>query len=743
MRFPRLSHLFHRRSKSDTAIVVQSRKHSIDQTQPKRPRPRSALLSTEISLGHGLDSGPSLFSEVLASIPVAPLPLSVPPPTPAGTSLHTGFSEIPFEFTDRASSLDSLEVGFEARIYELERALRLQREECKRIPMLETELQAERITLQETRESNNLLLADIAELQADAMRARKELFEALNDKLPQDTDERDMKKLQSENDRLKQFFEFFISSEGYQPVLQRTYSEVIRGRDPEEALVNAIQDAILQPDNVWHRLLEPVVGSRSQAQYLAQLNCTLRARRDAHDWRKRAKFWKSNAREGGCHVDTVTPSVSQLSDVVDELPLERQRALNALIEKLGLKRVQSHQDKEGIADAEIQSLHEDDHLKSEYVTRPPFAAPGFLPLTPITENDNEAEVSLGAVALNSLGQLQNNELPSGGCTTIGLPPVSTMSSISQRVNLEPLASVTFRERHAIKTSTSKHRRDSFASLLALTPSVSTSSHTSQRSTHRKTSFMGFGRGSQGNLACVTEDPLSPTGTQDQQSCADLSCSEPAPNLISPEMSFSKLENIDWPTSISPSGTYFSSNEHTPQSSRILSGLPPQKQYYGISPPVTPTKARPDVASSTSNQSTSTLAPRLPSLNTRPEARRSPSPMPDRTPSSHSPSTKKKSRLPVLKVATLPLQRTIRRLSISKPVLVDTTNAAATLTSSPERVTKNRIKNTKGAENENVVCIPTTTVARNAQDGGGSPSKKVPPMRFGLGTAVGFKSSKCL
>ncbi|KAI8972415.1 hypothetical protein BD414DRAFT_395110, partial [Trametes punicea] len=115
------------------------------------------------------------------------------------------------------------------------------------------------------------------------------------------------------------------------PVVNAAYTSVLEGDEPEAALVRAIKAAVAQPGNVWRQLLEPVTGVRTESEYLAQLRCTLDARAQTRDWRKRAKFWKRAAREDGRHTDTVTPSASAISDVVDALPQDRRERVGEMM----------------------------------------------------------------------------------------------------------------------------------------------------------------------------------------------------------------------------------------------------------------------------------------------------------------------------------------------------------------------------------------------------------------------------
>ncbi|KAL6306885.1 hypothetical protein BKA93DRAFT_709320, partial [Sparassis latifolia] len=122
-----------------------------------------------------------------------------------------------------------------------------------------------------------------------------------------------------------------IAIGGHKPVLDRAYRDLSAGTDPEAALVTAIKEATARPDSVWATLLEPLIGTRTPEEYLAQVQCTLRARKELRDWRKRAKFWKRAAREADAHAATVTPSPSDVSSVVEVLPPARQEAVNTLL----------------------------------------------------------------------------------------------------------------------------------------------------------------------------------------------------------------------------------------------------------------------------------------------------------------------------------------------------------------------------------------------------------------------------
>ncbi|KAH9915210.1 uncharacterized protein B0H18DRAFT_818738, partial [Fomitopsis serialis] len=117
-----------------------------------------------------------------------------------------------------------------------------------------------------------------------------------------------------------------ISAGAQKPILARAYDDVYIGVDPEEALVAAIREALENPDSPWTALLEPIMGPRTPEEYRAQVRATLDARKEAKNWRKKAKWWKGKAGGAGLQ-DVITPSPSDISSVVEELPEERQRAL--------------------------------------------------------------------------------------------------------------------------------------------------------------------------------------------------------------------------------------------------------------------------------------------------------------------------------------------------------------------------------------------------------------------------------
>lgn len=168
------------------------------------------------------------------------------------------------------------------------------------------ELQDELVrTAQEKQQQQHPLDQDdgaVRDLEAQNQRLQDELC-GLRRTLGDTETERDT--LHTENTHLRTLLDL--------PVLSGILERVASGADAEDAVVHAIQTALRQPGSAWRQILEPVTGPRSPEDYIAQVNCTLRARREGRRWMQRAAFWKGHVKDGA----VVTPSASQLSDVLE------------------------------------------------------------------------------------------------------------------------------------------------------------------------------------------------------------------------------------------------------------------------------------------------------------------------------------------------------------------------------------------------------------------------------------------
>ncbi|KAK7683608.1 hypothetical protein QCA50_013446 [Cerrena zonata] len=667
MRLPKLvSQLFHRRSKSDTVLTF---------TRTKPPPHTILTLSASTSWPYRnegeTDWIPPSLSGILASISTEPIPLATTMPLPTITLpsipsadvsiIGSGWSVpwlVPSSSLGAGCSASNCQIGQDTA-----------ETPNPEVAALESALQMERNLHDETITENRQLTSHVTELQADLLKLRGELFSALKkstDTSPSPNNNL-LKTLGGENIRLRKFVSLMVSASAHKSILEIAFRRTLEGEDPEEAVVHALREDTGNISGILRTLLEPMIATKSPHDYLAQVQCTLKARRETRDWRKKTRFWKNNARQDGRHLDTVTPSVSALSDVVDQLSPERQDAVNKALGKLRQGTLSLLVEKHSIT-GPTPSTSSQENVKSLKSSRPPSSMASVpTPLSPLPESIEEVEAvpqviepldsseatnysSETPLDISMLGSSNSN---SGSASSLRSRRSSMRLSSS---NLAPLASVTFRENHSIKSKRSfGSHRNSVSSSRGLTPSGSTSSQdseTSKRSARRRIKILAVSVSDQSieeieraaTLKPSTEDNSSRhTSTDTANASASGSssrvtsqASSVASDSVAPILSFNKRQSF---SSIS------------------------------TSPPETPIKS--------SIASPNTLSPQV---WTPTKGFRSPSAK-TLTPKAHYSLTPKKSpsKLPVLRMTSIP-RPSIRRLSlssISKPVLMDTTNAGAT------------------------------------------------------------------
>ncbi|CCM05397.1 uncharacterized protein FIBRA_07613 [Fibroporia radiculosa] len=648
MRFPRLSHLFHRRAKSDGDL----NKLASVPTAVLAPRRASANGFDELVLAanHPADT----FASYITAVPVSATQPFPDPPAAVAFS-HPGLAS----------------TELKERIRELEAALAFQYKANRRIPALETALQTERAALEVAKQTNEKLAAEVVALRTNLIQTQRQL------RLAPNADDRacvlaaENSSLTAERLRHRKFIELMVAVGGHKPVLDRASCALFDGIDPEAALVSAIKDAVAQPGSVWATLLDPVLGPRTPNEYSSQVRCTLRARQDAREWHKRAKFWKGKARESSAHLETVTPSVSNISSVVEVLSGDRQRALDILIERRRASGASAEAMEEDTTNAlELQfDEHEPDSdemvsvYKAATSTRSsvPSALATLVSFSSLLMDNGEASTASADI----FGPLR---IPLAGQLPISDP------NLAPYANLAPLASETFRASHSIVNS----RRSSASYSLSFSGSFSRSlshsltffgyateierdgisasrsasshaSNNSRSSARRRMEVLGIAEGS--DLQVSPEESGPSTGSSLSGSIASslarLGTNEesgakagPAPAAI----------HTTSPTSLSMSSLPVPSFiSRTPQ--RSQDGLPSLLEING--------------ERDSDEELVIVMHSDAPSV-----VRNSPKALKPSSPSASgkSTATPEKSRLPVLKKA-------IRRLSISRPVLIDSTNAA--------------------------------------------------------------------
>ncbi|KAI0943296.1 hypothetical protein AcW1_002499 [Taiwanofungus camphoratus] len=455
MRFLRLSHLFHRRTKSDSALDALL--HADKATPTSRPVSASCVDELAFSDTPPLD----LFAQYVSAVPIS---ISVSSPSPVGSLRASSplSGELP------SAQLHLTVSDLVQRIRELEAALQYQYEVNRRIPALEAALQAKQQALCTAQQTNEKLAEDVATIRASLINTQRALHAA---RAHPNADDRsrilaaENTALAEERLRHRRFIELMIAAGGHKPVLSQAFHALANGANPEMALITAIREAAARPESPWATIVEAVTVPRTSAEYAAQVRCTLNARQNARTWHKRATFWRRKAKEGGNHTETVTPSPSNISSVADELSLPRQRAVSELLESL----------RSGIHPLQIQarlrtqqmcSQPESDHrgTVSTDAASEGFAPPACLTfgsMTKVTSGLPSILDSLSFSAGSSFADVVTKLPPSSSSSVI---PVSHMTSVvasssssskSGYTNLPPLASETFRASHSIPRVSSR------------------------------------------------------------------------------------------------------------------------------------------------------------------------------------------------------------------------------------------------------------------------------------------------
>ncbi|KAK7473165.1 hypothetical protein VKT23_001264 [Stygiomarasmius scandens] len=118
--------------------------------------------------------------------------------------------------------------------------------------------------------------------------------------------------------------------DGLAHVHNSTHSSV---QNFEEAAVDAIQEAADDPRGIWSKITDGVVGPRAPKEYISAIATIIRNRWESRAVRKARHFWKKAAKENPNNANIVTPSASNLSELIEALSPERQRAVEELLKK--------------------------------------------------------------------------------------------------------------------------------------------------------------------------------------------------------------------------------------------------------------------------------------------------------------------------------------------------------------------------------------------------------------------------
>ncbi|KAG2355453.1 hypothetical protein BDR07DRAFT_1613664 [Suillus spraguei] len=183
------------------------------------------------------------------------------------------------------------------------------------------------------RQTNSELAADLADVTNDLSRTRNELYTEMT-KLA-----RFQHQLARTVDHIQKLELRFQRLAGLLVDIGIPYFTVQRISDAldsdlgaaDHILVDAIGDAVHDPETLLSSLKPAVIDHPVIGQYQSALHMTLSARRKVRAQKKVSKFWKRLAQEDDRYTDTVTPSTSNISSVRETLTPDRQHAVDSLI----------------------------------------------------------------------------------------------------------------------------------------------------------------------------------------------------------------------------------------------------------------------------------------------------------------------------------------------------------------------------------------------------------------------------
>ena len=325
MRFFKSFSLLHRRVKSETGVVQISQTCplflSVDQLDEQVPTLNNNIFDTFVPI-----DTPATFVP-----PVTVSAGTVAAPQQTLATLNERVHTLVVENRQLKSNSANSKAGLNKRILALE--YEISRLRCTdRIDSL----QVERVQLNSTIQ---VLLHTTTELSNEASTLRCELYDTIRQKthfqrVAQETEE-ELQELQQKLVQFSRFIGLMVDIGLHEAVLARACTALREGDDADDALIDSIKEAATKPESSWSKIIPAVTGPRTPDEYLSAINMTLKLRRELKDSRKIAKFWKRSAKEGPEeHVDTITPSVSNISSIHETLNEQRQNQVDDLLARL-------------------------------------------------------------------------------------------------------------------------------------------------------------------------------------------------------------------------------------------------------------------------------------------------------------------------------------------------------------------------------------------------------------------------
>ncbi|KAG6878767.1 hypothetical protein C0993_008066 [Termitomyces sp. T159_Od127] len=166
---------------------------------------------------------------------------------------------------------------------------------------------------------------ELAAVKAQLTAAQADLFAELHRSVRQrQSDQNEIRKL---NEKVAQYEEFIINADPNKTLPGPADSSHILDQALSNVVEREANSSALNPVGV----VSLSFGYRSQDQYMSALQLTLKSRSELRQCKKIAKFWKKTALQDERNVSLVTPSASTISSIMENLPLDRQKAVEDLI----------------------------------------------------------------------------------------------------------------------------------------------------------------------------------------------------------------------------------------------------------------------------------------------------------------------------------------------------------------------------------------------------------------------------
>lgn len=180
------------------------------------------------------------------------------------------------------------------------------------------------------RSAYSAAIDELAEVRSQLKTSRADLFVELHRGVRQTKENKnEIERLHEMLTQYEKFTQLVIDSGSNRRVFSDAHVALRDGHDVDQALASAISHIATDTDSPG--VVSSTIGPRTQDEYMAALQLTLKSRMQLRESRKIAKFWRDIAKQDGQNEEIVTPSSSNISSIHETLGPERQKAVDALI----------------------------------------------------------------------------------------------------------------------------------------------------------------------------------------------------------------------------------------------------------------------------------------------------------------------------------------------------------------------------------------------------------------------------